>query len=596
MYDHDKNQSPIWLSKAIISISLGLGVLISLSTVTSCSATIPPQPGIEGGDLTHLSKSGIEPTTSSTSTRTHPTLEAPPSPTAVSTSSPQQTPVPLPSFDNPANNSFIEEAAAWDAEFVRFDIENTGIWQFPENSFAHPIALEIEQDTAFLLDGGRVIAIDLNNNRPAQTLLEPGATIDAVQVLEPLDLTLSGDSLFVLDRAGDVYRYDLNSNVWQLDRYDRPVEETSGHYFVAIDGIKPINAQEVGNTFQRALLETNYMFVMLYGADTTPLWNLPEGRSVDLSILNDEVFVLQRAIHETTGYLTKYQDTRHIKTFDPKIEIDQPLQIVAADSTLLILDQDGRRLRAINPENGALLKVFQVPQQDQVSTFAVIDDQKLVLAGQDRLYFFEYPDRLAVINDDGLTKGEVQPHDPTFLASLDNYSVPIGGSNITFRDFQLPGAPRHYRLGIHHGIDFYWQPGTKVLAAADGVVTRADVDYIPPTALQLSTWWAESQEQGYTSKETLDNYLGRQVLIEHKDGLVSRYAHLSSIAPGINKGTQVVQGQVIGEVGNSGSPSSLESDNADAHLHFEMWIGENYLGQYLRPIEIREWVERILAN
>ena len=150
---------------------------------------------------------------------------------------------------------------------------------------------------------------------------------------------------------------------------------------------------------------------------------------------------------------------------------------------------------------------------------------------------------------------------------------------------------------MHNGIDFYWQPGTDIIAAADGVIVRADVDYIPPTAAQLAAWWNESQALGYTSDETLDRYLGRQVWIEHANGVVSRHAHLRMIEPGIVVGTAVTRGQKIGEVGNSGSPASLESETSDAHLHFELWLDENaYLGQFLRPIETRMWIERILSN
>lgn len=90
--------------------------------------------------------------------------------------------------------------------------------------------------------------------------------------------------------------------------------------------------------------------------------------------------------------------------------------------------------------------------------------------------------------------------------------------------------------------------------------------------------------------------MGQQIWILHENGLVTRYAHLRSIASGIAEGVQVSRGQVIGEVGNSGSPASLESQKADAHLHFELWLGETYLGQFLRPIETRMWVERIFSN
>ena len=48
----------------------------------------------------------------------------------------------------------------------------------------------------------------------------------------------------------------------------------------------------------------------------------------------------------------------------------------------------------------------------------------------------------------------------------------------------MPNAPREYRLGVHEGVDFYQvdnctriQRGTEVLAAKDGIVRRADLDY-----------------------------------------------------------------------------------------------------------------------
>jgi murein DD-endopeptidase MepM/ murein hydrolase activator NlpD len=58
-------------------------------------------------------------------------------------------------------------------------------------------------------------------------------------------------------------------------------------------------------------------------------------------------------------------------------------------------------------------------------------------------------------------------------------------------------------------------------------------------------------------------------------------------------GTAVSQGQYIGAVGNSGSPLSLEGPDGDAHLHLEIWAGDYFLGQFLRPIEIMEWLEEI---
>ena len=57
---------------------------------------------------------------------------------------------------------------------------------------------------------------------------------------------------------------------------------------------------------------------------------------------------------------------------------------------------------------------------------------------------------------------------------------------------------------------------------------------------------------------------------------------------------RVTQGQAIATAGNSGTPGSLTSETYDVHLHLELWIGDHYVGQFLRPVEARTWLERIL--
>jgi murein DD-endopeptidase MepM/ murein hydrolase activator NlpD len=248
-----------------------------------------------------------------------------------------------------------------------------------------------------------------------------------------------------------------------------------------------------------------------------------------------------------------------------------------------------------------LVNLIQFTDRRPVSSlWAEPDGERLILAGRDSLYFYGEPQRRATIESDQFAVGP-QAHDVTLLNSLRGLQVPIDGAEITSRDFQMPGAPRHYRLGVHEGIDFYEHTvgvlvnrSTPVKAVADGTVIRAMLDYQPLTAAQADAWVAQSNSLGYTPAEVLDGYRGLQIWIDHGAGLVSRYAHLGSIAPGIVEGASVTQGQAIATVGNSGTPASVYSETDDVHLHLELWLGDHYIGQFLRPIEAREWLERIL--
>ena len=96
-----------------------------------------------------------------------------------------------------------------------------------------------------------------------------------------------------------------------------------------------------------------------------------------------------------------------------------------------------------------------------------------------------------------------------------------------------PPAPR--KLFMHVGVDLLAPAGAPVYAASDGVVTGA-----APNA-------------GY----------GNWIRINHADRLTTVYGHLSRFAPGLEAGSMVVRGELIGFVGSTGRSTG-------AHLHFEL--------------------------
>ena len=175
---------------------------------------------------------------------------------------------------------------------------------------------------------------------------------------------------------------------------------------------------------------------------------------------------------------------------------------------------------------------------------------------------------------------------------LRGFIVPIQGACVTEFPGHLPEASRAYRNdGVHEGLDFYqWAScttisfSTEILAAKAGVVVRADVDYVDITPAD----WERFQAANWEGDAILDELRGRQVWIDHGRGIVTRYAHLSAIADGIVKGAEVQQGQVIGYPGESGQREVYANPGTDIHLHFEIRVGNGWLGQGKTPREARD--------
>ncbi|HZJ08068.1 MAG TPA: ankyrin repeat domain-containing protein [Trueperaceae bacterium] len=174
------------------------------------------------------------------------------------------------------------------------------------------------------------------------------------------------------------------------------------------------------------------------------------------------------------------------------------------------------------------------------------------------------------------------------------YVVPVEGATISSRRNHLPGAPRGYRNGVHEGFDFYdgtvsvnIEYGTPIRAAADGVVIRADRDYVEHTIEEYDAIITEATALLATPPELLDELRGRQVWIEHAGGFVTRYAHLAAIAEGVTAGTTVKQGDIIATTGNTGTLEAAQGTRDGPHPHVEIWRGDTtFLGSGLEPEQI----------
>jgi murein DD-endopeptidase MepM/ murein hydrolase activator NlpD len=202
----------------------------------------------------------------------------------------------------------------------------------------------------------------------------------------------------------------------------------------------------------------------------------------------------------------------------------------------------------------------------------------------------------------------LEPVDPPPLTSdldaegLSGFTMPIAGGCLPSRDAVLPNAPRAYRNGVHEGVDFYngdvcttITRGLEVMAMYDGVVIRADHDYVDITPSQVTELAEKTAAQGFSDEETLDIYRGRQVWIDHGNGVVTRYAHLEGIVDGVGVGVRVEAGDVIAYIGESGTPESVTAPGTEVHLHAEVRIDDSFLGADRPPNEVRQLYNQLFS-
>jgi len=122
------------------------------------------------------------------------------------------------------------------------------------------------------------------------------------------------------------------------------------------------------------------------------------------------------------------------------------------------------------------------------------------------------------------------------------------------------GLRRHPILGytkMHTGVDWAAPGGTPIYASGNGTVEKVG--------------W----ESGY----------GKYVRVRHTNGYETAYGHMTAYARGIDEGTRVRQGQVIGFVGSTGLSTG-------SHLHYEILVN----GRFVDPMRIKLPRGRVLEG
>jgi murein DD-endopeptidase MepM/ murein hydrolase activator NlpD len=117
--------------------------------------------------------------------------------------------------------------------------------------------------------------------------------------------------------------------------------------------------------------------------------------------------------------------------------------------------------------------------------------------------------------------------------------VPIGIMRSGFGERNHPLL--HY-MKVHTGVDWAAPFGTPIFAAGNGAIDEIGL------------------KGGY----------GKYVRVRHANGYETAYGHMTAFARGLNVGSRVRQGQVIGFVGSTGLSTG-------AHVHFEILINDRFV-------------------
>lgn len=253
-------------------------------------------------------------------------------------------------------------------------------------------------------------------------------------------------------------------------------------------------------------------------------------------------------------FLTRLELVRRISEYDTSLVSDLQADIDELETTKTQLDADMAAVEQKQAAEQSARDALASDRAEELEARSLQESKQNEI--QQQLYKSEnlkakleaameaYDNEKASGMENG-SGGAVDNADPSeFPVSSKGMICPLQYSNVYV-------SAGWYGYANHQGIDFCTRGATgntygkAIRAAADGKVYSAESHY---------SW-------------------GKNVYINHGDGVYTRYAHCSRIV--VFAGQEVKQGEIIAYVGNTGNVSpkpTSPTDKRGSHLHFEVWV------------------------
>ncbi|HEY9791139.1 MAG TPA: M23 family metallopeptidase [Candidatus Obscuribacterales bacterium] len=401
-------------------------------------------------------------------------------------------------------------------------------------------------------------------------------------------------SLVVLDKSGDVYEFSLADRAWYVLRPNSPMGSPDPEYLdMAVSGANICLLDPERNQIWRFPATSRKYF-----RDVLP-WKVHSG---DISVANGigiaydgNAWVLRAG-----GSISKF-------AADPEKGMATPLAFhwqalkkmrpsrffTAPGAPLYIVERENNRVVAVDKQNGQW-RQFLFPAESDLRALWVVADGFWIIDGS------------KLVHRD-LTHADPSSaacHPRSIDTRLAGLVMPLPGAHLPRHPGVWAGSRRLYRFGVHHGTDFFDDPGngthvhmdSPIYAADSGKIIRADATFKDMDAAKYSYVIYQCHNKHISAEGDEDLLRGCQVWLDHGNGLITRYAHLDKIKPGLKPGMRISTGDLIGFVGVSGTGENLPGRAKHPHLHLEIYLDGKYLGYGLTPSETIGVYEDIFGN
>jgi len=412
--------------------------------------------------------------------------------------------------------------------------------------------ITVYSDTLFVLAGGQLMTANLERvHGPAPAVfLQPadpkGVVVAGARVEELVDLTFlppspsgGGRDLLLLEKSGRVLRRTLDGE-WSLER---PAQLDEMPVAIAPYGPRSYLLDPVANQIWRHSPQVEAEgYLAIYFLERV-FRNVSSG--VDLAI-DGAIYVAH-----SNGWVRRYYVGVEDPNFRPDTDLGGPAAVFLPDeldSTLVyVVDGPGRRLLGLDRESGSFRLGFalHVQNADPLVSGAILAGRLYLTDGKSLFITILTPTPTLATDCPALPFPPSAPFDRPELMDL-ALSLPVSATlPVTFSHYPGGRWPQ-LGYGVLDGLALTGAPfSDTVRSVAPGAISRILLD--PPPL--LDTDLGVISTTGRVPAELQDALWGKQVWIDHGNGIETRYGGLAAVLPTLTEGQSVRRLAILGFAG-----------------------------------------------